>query len=449
MSRVYNFSAGPAVLPEEVLKEAAAEMLDYKGCGMSVMEMSHRSQVFDDIIKEAEQDLRDLMHIPDNYKVLFLQGGASQQFAMIPMNLMKNKVADYIVTGQWAKKAYQEAQKYGKVNKIATSEDKTFSYIPDCSDLPVSPDADYVYICENNTIYGTKFKTLPNTKGKTLVADVSSCFLSEPVDVTKYGIIYGGVQKNIGPAGMVITIIREDLITDDVLEGTPTMLKFKTHADAASLYNTPNCYCIYMCGKVFKWLKKMGGLEVMKERNEKKAKLLYDYLDSSKLFKGTVEKDSRSLMNVPFVTGDKDLDAKFVKEAKATAKHILTATEEESKKVLEEIESGVKTFEDAAKEYSTCPSKAQGGSLGTFGRGQMVKEFDEAVFTAEVGKVIGPVKTDFGYHLIRVDELTGGEQSEFAEVYPQIMQQLTTEKQNKKYMAVRQEMIEKYGLEFK
>ena len=316
MSRVYNFSAGPAVLPEEVLKEAAAEMLDYKGCGMSVMEMSHRSQVFDDIIKEAEQDLRDLMHIPDNYKVLFLQGGASQQFAMIPMNLMKNKVADYIVTGQWAKKAYQEAQKYGKVNKIATSEDKTFSYIPDCSDLPVSPDADYVYICENNTIYGTKFKTLPNTKGKTLVADVSSCFLSEPVDVTKYGIIYGGVQKNIGPAGMVIAIIREDLITDDVLEGTPTMLKFKTHADAASLYNTPNCYCIYMCGKVFKWLKKMGGLEVMKERNEKKAKLLYDYLDSSKLFKGTVEKDSRSLMNVPFVTGDKDLDAKFVKEAK-------------------------------------------------------------------------------------------------------------------------------------
>ena len=316
MSRVYNFSAGLAVLPEEVLKEAAAEMLDYKGCGMSVMEMSHRSQVFDDIIKEAEQDLRDLMHIPDNYKVLFLQGGASQQFAMIPMNLMKNKVADYIVTGQWAKKAYQEAQKYGKVNKIATSEDKTFSYIPDCSDLPVSPDADYVYICENNTIYGTKFKTLPNTKGKTLVADVSSCFLSEPVDVTKYGIIYGGVQKNIGPAGMVISIIREDLITDEVLEGTPTMLKFKTHADAGSLYNTPNCYCIYMCGKVFKWLKKMGGLEVMKERNEKKAKLLYDYLDSSKLFKGTVEKDSRSLMNVPFVTGDKDLDAKFVKEAK-------------------------------------------------------------------------------------------------------------------------------------
>ena len=317
MKRVYNFSAGPACLPEEVLKEAAEEMLDYCGSGMSVMEMSHRSSTFDQIIKTAEQDLRDLMQIPDNYKVLFLQGGASQQFAMIPMNLMKNKVADYIVTGQWAKKAWQEAQKYGKANKIASSEDKTFSYIPDCSDLPISPDADYVYICENNTIYGTKFKELPNTKGKTLVADVSSCFLSEPVDVTKYGIIYGGVQKNIGPAGMVIAIIREDLITEDVLPGTPTMLTYKTHADADSLYNTPNCYCIYMCGKVFKWLKKMGGLEVMKERNEKKAKLLYDYLDSSKLFKGTVEKESRSLMNVPFVTGDKDLDAKFVKEAKA------------------------------------------------------------------------------------------------------------------------------------
>ena len=316
VSRVYNFSAGPAVLPEEVLKEAAEEMMDYKGSGMSVMEMSHRSQVFDSIIKEAEQDLRDLMNIPDNYRVLFLQGGASQQFAMIPMNLMKNKVADYIVTGQWAKKAYQEAQKYGKANKIASSEDKTFSYIPDCSDLPISDDADYVYICENNTIYGTKFKTLPNTKGKTLVADVSSCFLSEPVDVTKYGIIYGGVQKNIGPAGMVIVIIREDLITEDVLPGTPTMLTYKTHADADSLYNTPNCYCIYMCGKVFKWLKKMGGLQAMKEYNEKKAAILYDFLDQSKLFKGTVVKEDRSLMNVPFVTGDKELDARFVKEAK-------------------------------------------------------------------------------------------------------------------------------------
>mgnify|MGYP002551395896 FL=1 len=317
MSRVYNFSAGPAVLPEEVLKEAAEEMLDYNGSGMSVMEMSHRSKVFDEIIQTAEADLRDLLKIPDNYKVLFLQGGASQQFAMIPMNLMKNKVADYIVTGQWAKKAWQEAQKYGTANKIASSEDKTFSYIPDCSDLPISPDADYVYICENNTIYGTKYKTLPNTKGKILVSDVSSCFLSEPMDIEKYGIVYGGVQKNVGPAGLVIAIIREDLITEDVLPGTPTMLTYKTHADANSLYNTPNCYGIYICGKVFKWLKKQGGLEAMKERNEKKAKVLYDYLDSSKLFKGTVEPASRSLMNVPFVTGDKELDAKFVKEAEA------------------------------------------------------------------------------------------------------------------------------------
>ena len=316
MSRVYNFSAGPAVLPEEVLKEAQEEMLDYRGCGMSVMEMSHRSKVFQNIIDEAEADLRDLMGIPSNYKVLFLQGGASLQFSMIPMNLMKNGVADYIVTGQWAKKAYAEAQKYGKANKIASSEDKTFSYIPDCSDLPISPDADYVYICENNTIYGTKYKKLPNTKGKTLVADVSSCFLSEPVNVSDYGIIYGGVQKNIGPAGMVISIVRDDLITDDVLPGTPTMMKFKTHADAGSLYNTPNCYCIYMCGKVFKWLKKMGGLEVMKQRNEEKAKLLYDFLDQSKLFKGTVVPEDRSLMNVPFITGNEDLDAKFVKESK-------------------------------------------------------------------------------------------------------------------------------------
>ena len=317
MGRVYNFSAGPAVLPEEVLKEAAAEMLDYQGCGMSVMEMSHRSKVYDKIIKDAEQDLRDLMNIPDNYKVLFLQGGASLQFAMIPMNFMKHKKAAYIVTGQWAKKAYQEAQIYGDAVKVATSEDKTFSYIPDCSDLDIPEDADYVYICENNTIYGTKFKKLPNTKGKPLIADVSSCFLSEPVDVTKYGMIYGGVQKNIGPAGVVIAIIREDLITEDVLPGTPTMMKYKTHADANSLYNTPPCYGIYICGKVFKWLKKMGGLQAMKELIEKKAKILYDFLDQSELFKGTVVPEDRSLMNVPFVTGDADLDAKFVSEAKA------------------------------------------------------------------------------------------------------------------------------------
>ena len=316
MSRVYNFSAGPAVLPEEVLTEAAAEMLDYNGTGMSVMEMSHRSKAFQEIIDSAEADLRELMDIPDNYKVLFLQGGASQQFAMIPMNLMKNRVADYIVTGQWSKKAYAEAAKYGKANKIASSEDKTYSYIPDCTDLPVSDDADYVYICENNTIYGTKFKQLPDTKGKTLVADVSSCFLSEPVDVTKYGVIYGGVQKNVGPAGVVIVIIREDLITDDVLPGTPTMLRYKTHADAGSLYNTPPAYGIYICGKVFCWLKRQGGLAAMKERNEKKAKILYDYLNASRMFSGTVDAKDRSLMNVPFITGSSELDAKFVEEAK-------------------------------------------------------------------------------------------------------------------------------------
>lgn len=316
MSRVYNFSAGPAVLPEEVLNEAA-EMLDYRGTGMSVMEMSHRSKSYETIIEDAESDLRDLLHIPENYKVLFLQGGGSTQFAMVPMNLMKNRVADYIITGQWAKKAHKEASIYGKANAIASSADKTFSYIPDCSDLPVSEDADYVYICENNTIYGTKFWTLPNTKGKLLVADQSSCFLSEPVDVSKYGLIFAGAQKNVGPAGTVIVIIREDLITEDVLEGTPTMLRYKIHADAKSLYNTPPTYGIYMCGKVFKWLKAKGGLEEMKKINEEKAKILYDFLDESKLFKGTVVKKDRSIMNVPFITGNEELDALFVKESKA------------------------------------------------------------------------------------------------------------------------------------
>ena len=318
MSRVYNFSAGPAVLPEEVLREAAAEMLDYQGSGMSVMEMSHRSKDFQAIIDDAEKDLRELMQIPDNYKVLFVQGGGNMQFAMVPMNLFKNKVGDYIITGQWAKKAYQEAKMFGTANAIASSADKTFSYIPDCSDLPVDENADYVYICLNNTIYGTVYHELPNTKGKTLVADVSSCFLSEPVDVTKYGVIYGGVQKNVGPAGVVIAIIREDLIPEKpAVENTPTMLAWKTQADADSLYNTPPCYGIYICGKVFKWLKKMGGLEEMQKRNIAKAKVLYDFLDESKLFKGTVRKEDRSLMNVPFVTGDKDMDAKFIKEATA------------------------------------------------------------------------------------------------------------------------------------
>ena len=317
MSRVYNFSAGPAVLPEEVLREAAEEMLDYRGTGESVMEMSHRSKEFEAIIQEAEADFRELLGLPDNFKVLFLQGGASTQFAMIPMNFMKNKKAAYIITGQWAKKAFKEAQIYGEAIPVASSEDKTFSYIPDCSDLDIPEDADYLYICENNTIYGTKFKELPNAKGHKLISDVSSCFLSEPMDIDKYAMFYGGAQKNIGPAGVVIAAIREDMITEDCLPGTPTMLKYKTHVDAESLYNTPPCYGIYICGKVFKWIKSMGGLSAMKEHNEKKAAILYDFLDSSSMFKGTVEKESRSLMNVPFITGDDDLNAKFISEAKA------------------------------------------------------------------------------------------------------------------------------------
>ena len=312
MARVYNFSAGPAVLPESVLQEAAAEMLDYKGTGMSVMEMSHRSKPYQKIIDEAEADLRTLMGIPDDYKVLFLQGGASQQFAMVPMNLMQNRVADYIITGQFAKKAWKEAQLFGQANAVASSADKNFTYIPDCSDLPISENADYVYICENNTIYGTKFKTLPNTKGKPLVSDVSSCFLSEPVKVTDYGMLYGGAQKNVGPAGVVIAIIREKLIREEVLPGTPTMLRYKTHADNGSMYNTPPAYGIYICGKVFKWLLNRGGLEATREYNEKKAAILYDYLDASKVFHNQVVKKDRSMMNVTFVTGDPELDAKFV-----------------------------------------------------------------------------------------------------------------------------------------
>ncbi|HCS00497.1 MAG TPA: 3-phosphoserine/phosphohydroxythreonine aminotransferase [Lachnospiraceae bacterium] len=315
MSRVYNFSAGPSMLPVEVLETAKEQMLDYNGSGQSVMEMSHRSKVYDEIIKTAEADFRSIAGVPDNYKVLFLQGGASTQFAMIPMNLMKNKVADYIVTGQWAKKAWQEAGNYGTANKIASSEDKTFTYIPDVSDLPISDNADYVYICQNNTIYGTRYKELPNTKGKILVSDVSSMFLSEPMDVSKYGIVYGGVQKNVGPAGVTIVVIREDLITEDVLPGTPTMLKYKTHADSDSLYNTPPAYNIYVCGLVFKWLMKMGGLEEMKKINEEKAKVLYDFLDSSNMFRGTVVPEYRSLMNVPFVTDSDDLNKKFIAEA--------------------------------------------------------------------------------------------------------------------------------------
>jgi len=317
MSRVYNFSAGPAVLPEAVLEGAAAEMLNYQESGMCVMEMSHRSKVYEEIIGEAEQDLRDLMSIPENYKVLFLQGGASTQFAMIPMNLMKNRVADYIVTGEWATRAAKEGARFGKVNVVASSEDKTFSYIPDCSDLPISEEADYLHICENNTIFGTKFWTLPNTKGKVLISDMSSCILSEPIDVTKYGLIYAGAQKNVGPAGVTIVMIREDLITEDVLPNTPTMLTYKTHANNDSMYNTPPTYSIYVCGKVFKWLKDLGGLEAIKKVNEYKAGLFYDFLDQSEMFSGTVRKEDRSLMNIPFVTGNNELDAKFIKEAAA------------------------------------------------------------------------------------------------------------------------------------
>ena len=316
MSRVYNFSAGPAVLPEEVLKEAAAEMLDYKGTGMSVMEMSHRSKPFEKILNDAITDLKEIMNIPDNYEVIFVQGGASLQFAGVPLNLMKNKKADYILTGQFSTKSYQEAKMYGDIKVLASSKEANFTYIPDCTNLEVRDDADYVYICENNTIYGTKFKELPNTFGKPLVSDQSSCFLSEPVDVSKYGVIYAGVQKNVGPAGLVVMIIRKDLISDELAFTVPTMLKWKTQVDNNSLYNTPNCYSIYICGKVFKWIKKTGGLEAMKNRNLEKANVLYDYLDSQDFYIAPALKDSRSMMNVTFKTKDPKLDELFVAQAK-------------------------------------------------------------------------------------------------------------------------------------
>ena len=305
------------MLPEEVLKQAADEMLDYQGSGQSVLEMSHRSKVFDKIIKDAEANLREIMNIPDNYKVLFLQGGGSTQFAMIPLNLMnKNKKADFVITGQWANKAYQEASRYGEAKVIASSKDKTFSYIPKLNKADFTPDADYFYICLNNTIYGTKWNELPETGDVPLVADISSNILSEPIDVSKFGLLFAGAQKNVSGAGVTIVIVREDLI-GNAMDFTPTMLNYKIHADSDSLYNTPPCYAIYIAGLVFEWIKKNGGLEAMKAANEKKAKLLYDFLDSSKLFKGTVVPEDRSLMNVPFVTGDEELDAKFVKEATA------------------------------------------------------------------------------------------------------------------------------------
>ena len=314
--RVYNFSAGPAMMPEAVLEEIQQEMMNYRGSGMCVMEMSHRSGVFQKIIDEAEQDLRELMGIPDNYKVLFIQGGATLQFSMIPMNLMKNGKAVYIETGAWSKKAIAEAKKVGEVVVAASSKNENYSYIPDCSDLEIPEDADYVYICENETIHGTTWQTLPNTKGHILVSDQSSMFLSKPCNVSDYGMIYAGVQKNVGPAGMVIAIIREDLIREN-LDNLPVYLQYKTHADSGSMYNTPNCWAIYCCGKVFKYLKSLGGLEAIAKLNEEKAKILYDFLDSSKMFKGTVEKEVRSLMNVPFVTASKELDAQVVAAAKA------------------------------------------------------------------------------------------------------------------------------------
>lgn len=315
--RTYNFSAGPATMPVEVLEEIRDEMMNYRGSGMCVMEMSHRSKVFQEIYDNAEADLRKLMNIPDNYKVLFIQGGATLQFSAIPMNLMKNGVADYIVTGAWSKKAFTEAKKFGDVQCVATSEDRNYAYIPDCSDLPIRENADYVYICENETIHGTTYQTLPNTKGKILVSDQSSMFLSRPCNVSDYGLIYGGVQKNVGPAGMSIVIIREDLIRSDLDPKTPIYIRYDTHANAGSMYNTPNCWAIYVCGKVFRYLLDRGGLTAMNERNLEKAKVLYDFLDSSKLFHGTVDKEVRSLMNVPFVTGSKELDAEVVAYTKA------------------------------------------------------------------------------------------------------------------------------------
>ena len=315
--RTYNFSAGPAMMPEPVLEEIAAELLNYRGTGMCVMEMSHRDKAFQQIRDEAEADLRQLMHIPDNYKVLFVQGGGTLQFAMVPANLMKNGVACYVETGAWSKKAIAEAKKYGEVKIVASSADRNFSYIPDCSHLDIPDNADYVYICENETINGTTFFTLPDTKGKVLVSDQSSMFLSRPCDVSKYGLIWAGVQKNVGPAGMAVVIIREDLLRDDLDSSVPTYMNYKIHADNDSLYNTPNCWAIYCCGKVFKYLMEHGGLEAVQARNEEKAAILYDFLDESKLFSGSVEKKDRSLMNVPFVTPSKEQDADVVAATKA------------------------------------------------------------------------------------------------------------------------------------
>ena len=312
----YNFSSGPAMMPSEVMKEANQEFLDFSGSGMSVMELNHRSILFNKIVDEAKADLKELLEIPDNYKVLFLQGGASLQFAAIPMNLMKNRKAGFIMTGHWAKRAYEEAQKYGEVNELASSADKNYTYIPNCSNLLISDDLDYIHICENNTIYGTRFMQLPNTLGKDIVSDMSSCILSELIDVARYGLIFAGAQKNMGPAGVTIVIIREDLIRDDIMPCTPSVMKYKNQFDNNSRFNTPPCYGIYMCGKVFKWLKRIGGLSAMKEINKKKAELIYNYLDESKLFHGTVDREFRSRTNITFTTGKNELDMEFVEASK-------------------------------------------------------------------------------------------------------------------------------------
>lgn len=312
----YNFSSGPAMLPDEVMKEAYQEFLDYSGSGMSVMELNHRSVLFNEIVDEAKTDLKDLLAIPDNYEILFLQGGASLQFAAVPMNIMKNRKAGFIMTGHWTKRAFEEAQMYGEAIELASSADKNYTYIPDCSNLSISDDLDYVHICENNTIYGTRFTQLPNTLGKDIISDMSSCILSEPIDVSKYGLIFAGAQKNMGPAGVTIVIIREDLIRDSVMLGTPSVMKYKNQLDNNSRFNTPPCYSIYMCGKVFKWLKRLGGLSIMKEMNKEKAELIYSYLDESKLFHGTADREFRSMANATFTTGDSDLDMAFVEDSK-------------------------------------------------------------------------------------------------------------------------------------
>ena len=313
---VYNFSAGPAMMPPDVMHEAQKEFLDYHDSGMSVMELNHRSIMFNHIVDEAKQDLTDLLDIPDNYKILFLQGGASLQFAAIPMNLMKKKKAGFIMTGHWTQRAFDEASMYGEAVELASSADRSYSYIPDITNLSVDNTYDYVHICENNTIYGTEFKALPNTNGIDIVSDMSSCILSKPVDVSKYALIFAGAQKNMGPSGVTVVIVRDDLITDDVLPITPMVMRYKKQVEGDSRYNTPSCYGIYLCGKVFKWIKSMGGLSVMKALNDEKAKLLYDYIDESRLFNGTVEREYRSIMNVTFTTGNADLDMEFVEDSK-------------------------------------------------------------------------------------------------------------------------------------